>query len=232
MISLLIENIINLLDYYHQNKIVQYFRDEKIEIVIDVGAHKGEYLKKIRKINPQKIYAFEPQKNIYEILKKNTKNYSEVTLFNEACDDINSYKILYVNSLSLTSSLIRPNQDSTWIKFKKLILQTNNLIQKKIKIKTSKLDSLLFKALKPDSKILLKIDVEGNEINVLKGAKKILLNRNVTFVQVENARNNIYESNNQETVHKFLINNGYNKVKSFLYPTLSFSDDIYLKNSR
>ena len=81
----------------------------------------------------------------------------------------------------------------------------------------------------PKSKILLKIDVEGNEINVLEGAKKILINRNITYVQVENAKNKIYESNNQEKVHEFLIKLGYIKIKSYLYPTLSFSDDIYLK---
>ena len=44
------------------------------------------------------------------------------------------------------------------------------------------------------SKILLKIVVEGNEINVFEGAKKILINRNISYVQVENAKNKIYES--------------------------------------
>lgn len=205
--------------------------NQHIDIVIDVGAHKGEYLKKIRRIKPSKIYAFEPQKKIFQRLKLNTQEFKEVKLFNCACNDTDSKKTFFINSLSSTSSLLKPNESNWWIKFKKLILQKNSLIESKEVIKTRTLDSIIFEELDPNSKILLKIDTEGNELNVLKGSKKILQDRNVTFIQVEIAKNEIYESNNSEKLEAFLNKHGYFKCKSFLYPMLNFSDDIYIKSS-
>ena len=150
-------------------------------------------------------------------------------MFNKALSDKNENKDFYINSLSSTSSLLKPNEKSYWMRFKKIILNSSHLITKKISLTTYTLDSILLNKLPENKNILLKIDVEGNELNVIKGALKIIKTKRIIYIQVENARNNIYERNNQETVHKFLINNGYIKIKSYLYPTLSFSDDIYLK---
>ena len=204
---------------------------QTIDIVIDVGAHKGEYLKKIRKIKPSKIYAFEPQKKIFQQLKVNTKKFKEVKIFNYACNDKDIKQTFFINSLTSTSSLLKPNESNWWIKFKKFILQKNSLIESMEVIKTKTLDSIIFKELDPHSKILIKIDTEGNELNVLKGSKKILQKRNVSFIQVEVAKNEIYESNKSEELEAFLNKQGYFKCKSFLYPMLNFSDDIYRKKS-
>jgi len=229
LLTKIVENLINIIDIFHQNRIVKYFMKQTIDIVIDVGAHKGEYLKKIRKIKPSKIYAFEPQKKIFQQLKVNTKIFKEVKIFNYACNDKDIKQTFFINSLTSTSSLLKPNENNWWIKFKKFILQKNSLIETMEVIKTKTLDSIIFKELDPYSKILIKIDTEGNELNVLKGSKKILQKRNVLFIQVEVAKNEIYESNNSEKLEAFLNKQGYFKCKSFLYPMLNFSDDIYRK---
>jgi len=69
--SKLIEFIINILDKYHQKKIQVFFINKNIHIVIDVGAHKGEFISYIKNIKPKIIYAFEPQKEIFKLLNKN-----------------------------------------------------------------------------------------------------------------------------------------------------------------
>jgi len=229
LLTKIVENLINLIDIFHQNRIVNYFMKQTIDIVIDVGAHKGEYLKKIRKIKPSKIYAFEPQKKIFQQLKVNIKKFKEVKIFNYACNDKDIKQNFYINSLTSTSSLLKPNESNWWIKFKKFLLQKNSLIETIEVIKTKPLDSIIFKELDPNAKILIKIDTEGNELNVLRGSKKILQRRNVSFIQVEVAKNEIYESNNSEKLEAFLNKQGYFKCKSFLYPMLNFSDDIYRK---
>jgi len=229
LLTKIVENLINIIDIFHQNRIVKYFMKQTIDIVIDVGAHKGEYLKKIRKIKPSKIYAFEPQKKIFQQLKVNTKKFNEVKIFNYACNDKDIKQNFYINSLTSTSSLLKPNESNWWIKFKKFLLQKNSLIETIEVIKTKPLDSIIFKELDPNAKILIKIDTEGNELNVLRGSKKILQRRNVSFIQVEVAKNEIYESNNSEKLEAFLNKQGYFKCKSFLYPMLNFSDDIYRK---
>ena len=231
MLSKLVENLINILDLYHQKRIKNYFKNKNIDKLIDVGSHKGEYLKKMRTNNYKKIYAFEPQPEIYKVLKKNISNFKEVELFNIACDEKNDLRELYINELSLTSSFLKSNEENLWIKFKKFILGKKSLIKKKIMVKTNKLDYVLIKKLKKKDQILLKIDVEGSELSVLKGATKILKTMNVKFIQVENAKNNMYEINNNDKVKLFLKNNGYKLEKSFVYPTFSFSDDIYIKST-
>ena len=230
-LSKIIEKIYNLLDIYHSFRIYSFYKNKKIDCVIDVGSHKGEFITKVIRNKKIPIYSFEPQIRVIGELKKNTKRFNIKKYYNFAVSDFNGTVELQLNEMSSTTSLLKSNQSSLWIKFKRIILG-NKLYIGIQKTKVIQLNEIFRDRLKKYKCMLLKIDVEGNEINVLKGAKKILINRNVTFVQVENARNNIYESNNQGSVHKFLINNGYTKVKSFLYPTLSFSDDIYLKNSR
>ena len=231
MLSNLVENLINVLDLYHQNKIRKYFKDKNLDILIDIGSHKGEYLKKMQKNNYKKIYAFEPQSEIFKTLKENVRNFKEVELFNIACDEKNALRELFINELSLTSSFLKSNEKNLWIKFKKFILGKRILIKNKIMVKTNKLDYVLIKKLKKKDQILLKIDVEGSELSVLKGASMILKTRNVKYIQVENAKNNIYEINNNEQVKLFLYRNGYKLEKSFIYPTFSFSDDIYIKSN-
>ena len=66
------EKIINFVDkYYHHKKIAKFCKSYRIKILVDVGTHKGEFIKNIISIIPlKKIYAFEPQKEIFKFLKK------------------------------------------------------------------------------------------------------------------------------------------------------------------
>ena len=64
----LIEKIFNPLSSFHHKRISRYLSELNIEKIIDIGAHKGEFLEntlKIEKINS--FYAFEPQKNLAAI---------------------------------------------------------------------------------------------------------------------------------------------------------------------
>ena len=69
------EKIINYIDNkYHHKKIVKYLSNYKISKLIDVRSHKGEFLKNFLKSKKIKsVYAFEPQIDIYKILKKDLK---------------------------------------------------------------------------------------------------------------------------------------------------------------
>ena len=49
--------------YYHQRKIFNFLKNFEIKSVFDVGGHKGEFIKTVKKFkNIEKIYSFEPQK--------------------------------------------------------------------------------------------------------------------------------------------------------------------------
>ena len=51
---------------YHHKKISNYLQKLELKELIDVGAHKGEFLSYVIKINSiKRFYAFEPQKKIF-----------------------------------------------------------------------------------------------------------------------------------------------------------------------
>ena len=60
-------------DLIHQRKIVSFLKNKKIKIIIDIGAHKGEFLKAVSKIeSAEKVYSLEPQKkNLQKTARKN-----------------------------------------------------------------------------------------------------------------------------------------------------------------
>ena len=103
-------------------------------------------------------------------------------------------------------------------------MQKNNF-EKKYKIKTNTLDHLFKNIIL--NKTFLKIDVEGYEINVLKGAKKKL--KEVSFVLIEQQFGNHYKNSNFASVDKYLKNNNFRVLKNFYYPTLHFKDILYKK---
>ena len=70
----MLEIIIDFIDFYKLSRINRFLRKFKIYTIIDVGAHKGDFIKySLKYLKPKKIYAFEPQKEISFILKKRLK---------------------------------------------------------------------------------------------------------------------------------------------------------------
>ena len=78
------------------------------------------------------------------------------------------------------------------------------------------------------SNSLLKIDVEGYELNVLKGSKNTI--KKIKFVLIENQLFNIYKNNNEKDWHDYLMKNKFILIKKFRFPLLHFEDRLY-KNS-
>ena len=112
----LIEKIVNPLSTFHHKRIFMHLRDLDIDKIIDVGAHKGEFLEnmlKIQKVNS--FYAFEPQKNIFKELNKKFARNKKVKLFNCAIDKEISSKKLKINKISMKSSFVSKSVSKpTW----------------------------------------------------------------------------------------------------------------------
>ena len=219
-----IKSFIDLFSHYHHSRIVRYIKVNNLSFdkYVDIGTHEGELLEHILKLNKKKIFCVEPQKLLYEALKKKFK---KAKIFNCALDKKISKKYFFINKLDGTSTLSRFNEDSLFLKFKNFILNQKNNFEKKTIIKTSTMD-LLFKNITLN-KTFLKIDVEGYEINVLKGAKKKL--REVTYVLIEHQFGNHYKNANFALVDKYLKNNNFKVLKNFYFPTLHYKDILYKK---
>jgi FkbM family methyltransferase len=160
-----------------EEDIIKLFRPKEGDTVIDVGAHIGKYtIIASKMVGPNgKVIAIEAHPGNYEILKKNIalNNLGNVIALNYA---VHSRKTIYNTIMA----------DRT---------TSNN--QNYVEVKADTLDTLLSEnGIKEINWI--KIDVEGAEYEVLKGASNILSNSkdNACLIEVHNLghqNKNFYE---------------------------------------
>ena len=224
---MIIEKLMVFLDRtYHQKKIIKFLKNKNIKLLIDVGAHKGEFINcglQIKSI--EKIIAFEPQKKIFELLKKKFIHNNKVNLNNTALDIENSKKKIKTNKLSSTSTLNEINRNSLYYKFKSFLLYEKDAIISEYEIKTISFDNF-FKSINLDPNTLLKIDTEGYEFNVLQGAREKI--ENVKYVLIENQFSKMYKNVDFEQCHNFLKEKNFILLKKFKFPTLHYEDRLYI----
>ena len=199
--------------------------------MIDVGAHKGEFISKVVKLGTP-LFVFEPQASVHGILKDVLKSHNVKAFFEAAVADRSGKTQLFINELSSTTSTVAPNEDAAWIKFKRTILG-GHLIKEVREVEVVSLDDVLLGEFSKFHNGLLKIDVEGREGDVLKGAAKLLSSGMVSFVQIERARYEIYSDKNEvadpvSTLEKY----GFEEKKRFLFPLLNFYDVVFERKSR
>ena len=223
---IIFEKFFNFLDVFHQNRIYQVIKKFDLNTIIDVGAHKGEFLSyALKNINVKKFYVFEPLKSAFQIIKKKYSNNSKIEFFNIALSINFKKKSFYVGKITGMSTLEKLNEDSKYLKFKKFILRTKKDYEKIIKIETSTIDKIFSNTNLKNS--LLKIDVEGHELKVLLGAENKL--KEISYLLIENHFLNLYSKKKRGKVGEFLKKHNFVVLKKFTYPILAFEDILYKK---
>jgi FkbM family methyltransferase len=197
-------------------------------VIFDVGANSGQSAKFFRKIfRDSKIYSFEPNPLIF-------KRLNEIRSLNTFCFDfaigkMNTKSDFFISELSETSSLIPPNVNSSWFILKHKILGldfSENFNMLEVEVKT--LDFIV-KNLDIDEIFLLKIDVEGSELDVLQGATDLLSLRKIQYVQFEELRNGLYP-NNYFQIDKLLSANNFNSLVTIRHAFGNFYEHVYSLN--
>ncbi len=218
----------NTVDRFHAWRIRDFFADRHIGFVIDVGAHKGEFIRLVvNRTVP--VFVFEPQKSVHPALERGIADHNVLHFYKCAVSDEVGEIDLYVNSLSSTTSILLPEEKSTWMRFKKAILG-GKLITAVDRVSVTTLDAAVLPKLGNLSNGLLKIDVEGNEGRVLAGARGLLDSGQVEFVQIERARYQLYKGDLPDPVD-ILHQCGFSEQRTFLFPLLNFSDVIFRRTT-
>lgn len=126
---------------------------------IDVGCHKGEILDLFLRYAPEgKHYAFEPIPYLFEDLKTTYKNQAQVFPF-----------ALSNNAGESSFQLIKNAPAYSGIKKRKYDISNPEIEQIKV------IKETLDRVVPPNQRIdFIKIDVEGGEFDVMKGATKLL----------------------------------------------------------
>ena len=153
---------------YNEHNIVKYIKTTKeYGTFINIGAAYGEFLF-FSAINPlfEYIYGFEPVPIYFKIIKRVLKinpNFArKINIRNIALGNSTGSTKFYLNPDTLTDSSLSPLSSS-----------------KEIEVNIHKLDDL---KLKIKNTPLLLIDVEGHEIEVLKGAKDFIRKYRPTII--------------------------------------------------
>jgi FkbM family methyltransferase len=144
-------------------------------ILFDVGAHVGEYTEAFLRVHPAgHSYVFEPSEQHFQKLSKRLGCYKNVTLVKCGLGNREREAPLYKDAeVTGLASLTKRRLDHYGInmdRFEMIKLQTLDQIIKR--------DSI-------QSIDLLKIDVEGHELDVLKGATNAFRDRRISLVQFE-----------------------------------------------
>lgn len=149
-------------------------------IAIDVGANVGDWTDELSKLIPTaEIYAFEPSKSAFEKLDSRFEKNTNIQCLNYALGDSNYTGTLFADSSgSGLGSLTKRRLDHFQIR-----------IEHEEKVIVHTLDDFFgnnFPDVKPN---ILKMDVEGHELDVISGASNIL--NTVQIVQFEFGGSNI-----------------------------------------
>ena len=223
-----IEKIFYPLTTFHHKRIFMHLRNLNIDKIIDIGAHKGEFLEKMLKIEKVNLfYAFEPQKDIFDILNKKFSSNDKITLLNYALDKEITNKKLQINKFSMTSSLAEINEKSLYLKLKNFLTRSKSNFVDEYEVQTNTVDNV-FKDVNLE-KTLLKIDVEGYEMNVINGSKMKL--KEISYIIIENQFGNHYKNNNFDDIKDLLLKYNFVISKKFIFPTMHYQDVLFKKTN-
>jgi FkbM family methyltransferase len=163
----------------HEDEIIHHFNTKQGDIVVDVGAHMGKYtIISSKRVGANgKVIAIEAHPGNYEMLNRNIKlnGLTNVTTLNFA-----------VYSKESKVKLFLPGEKSNHSIYNTLLSSRATDQGKFVEVNADTLDNLLQKNGISHAEVnWLKIDVEGAEFEVLKGAHAILSNSNNITLLIE-----------------------------------------------
>jgi FkbM family methyltransferase len=141
---------------------------DKVSVIFDVGANIGQSTEKFRSTYPNaKIFCFEPVSSTFQELNRRVGAWKKIKVFQLGFGSVSENREIYVNSDSSINSFVNSFAGER---------------QELVKVQT--LDDFCLKS-EIASIDLLKIDVEGYEIEVLQGAERMLSEQRIRSLYLE-----------------------------------------------
>jgi FkbM family methyltransferase len=158
------------------NKVLQDHIKQSNPILFDVGANIGTYTLSLSREFPYaEIYSFEPNVNTYDILRRNVKDKAE-------CINAGLGSEIKTGKIFTYTESVESSHASIYRDVFKVFHGTEKIVGFDFEMIT--IDS--FCKQRGINKIdLLKIDTEGNELDVLKGSRKMLSEDRIKILQFE-----------------------------------------------
>ena len=184
--------------------------------VIHIGAHLGQEYPIYKKLSIENIAFFEPQKEIFNQLKKTISTLEKIKFYNIALGNQTGTVKMYIDNYNQgSSSILQPKLHLTQRPDIKFESEEN--------VNIEKLDNII------DSRDynFINMDVQGFELEVLKGGKNCL--KNIDYIMTEVNRDEVYKDCAKvEQVDQFLDNYGFIRVETS-WEGIIWGDAFYIK---
>jgi len=151
---------------------------KQINLVLDIGANKGTYGQEIRNTNfSGRIVSFEPLAEPFNQLKHTSSKDNLWSCENIAVGNFEGEASINISGRVTSSSLLKITERHV------NAMPSSSTVHVE-KIQVARLDSLYSKFVKPYDRIYMKLDVQGYEREVLKGATETLKQTHVLEVEL------------------------------------------------
>ena len=160
--------LIKVVDQFSNSyRLVLALKEKNIDCVFDVGANEGQFTKELRHYGfGGKILSFEPILAVHEKLLKNSNKdnkwevYKPVALGNQNIDNF-----INISKNSVSSSILDISDEH-------VENAPDSIFVEKQSIQERKLDDIFPELNVKEKNLFLKIDTQGYEFKVIKGAEK------------------------------------------------------------
>lgn len=202
-----VNRYLNKLGYQLKKAQVRYprkylwIREKGIRGILDIGAHTGEWSLEIARHFPEvPIYAFEPLEDCFQALESKKSQLPQLQAYHIALGDTSGENIIYRSSNPSSSSLLKMGD-----LHKKAAPKSSGSTEEKII--TNTLDQIAAEY-QIDGPLFAKIDVQGFEMQVLRGGLKTL--EKTAVLLCETSFQPLYEGQHLfEDVRMFLKSVGF-----------------------
>ncbi|MEL7038529.1 MAG: FkbM family methyltransferase [Cyanobacteria bacterium J06592_8] len=178
--------------------IKRFYHNQEIKTIFDIGANIGQTSLFLNKhFNNAEIFAFEPASQTFKSLCENSQHAERIKPFNLAVGSQEDELLISIRENSELNTLVRESSKNT-------------ALEKTVEtVKVTTVDTFCQQQ-KIEKIDLLKMDVQGFELEVLKGAESYLKNNLVSFIYSEVS----FEKANKECqefgeLHDFLRKNNF-----------------------
>ena len=209
--------------------ITKLVKNEKKLVIFDVGCYRGIFTKSMIDLignKKYKIYLFDINKKVKKyisyLLRLKNIYYNEVALSNKNGKANYNYNKFFEAAGSSLSSLVK--NEAMWNFTRKLVLLSRKEFVT-YTVHTITLDSFVKKN-KIKSIDILKIDIEGSEYELLKGAKNTLNKNKIKIILVEIlAKKNFYVKKEKKVLN-LLKKRNFALLKKANIPSVSLFSNI------
>ena len=174
--------------------IKRFYRDDQDILIFDVGANTGQSALSFTKSFPySSIHSFEPTPKVFSILEKSVRDKKNIFPHNLACSSKDEKLQFNTFKTSVNNSM----------------LSANYLEGETIEVQACRLDTFCMENNCGDVNIL-KVDAQGYDLEVLKGANVLLDENKIGVICIELLLKEYYENQSSfEEIYIFLKNKGY-----------------------